>query len=467
MSVPSPAIAHLLSKELSFDQLMDEVPLAMAVLDRDLHVVWLNRAFEALTGFSRSEAYGVPCRHIVRSRACVENCPTKKGAISAPTPCESDIINRDRIRLPVKLTLAPLTDPSGTITGYVETIEDLRAVRELDSKKNQAFSFEGIIGRSEKMEKLFQTLPILAQSDASILITGETGTGKDVVAEAIHQTSSRTSGPFIKINCGALPETLLESELFGHAKGAFTGAVESKPGRFRMAHNGTLFLTEVGDLPLPLQVKLLTFLDDQVIYPLGETRPFHANVRVIAATHRNLSQMVADGTFRQDLLFRLNVARIHLPPLRERKGDIRILLDHFLEVYRKQLGKRITGFSQETLTTLSHYRFTGNVRELRNIVEFAASMATEPTIGVEDLPAYLMDPPPVPVSDAPSPDTAPTSNTPPVPEPSQPRTWATTERDMILEALKDARGKRQQAAERLGWGRSTLWRKMKHYGINT
>jgi len=467
MSVPSPAIAHLLSKELSFDQLMDEVPLAMAVLDKDLHVVWLNRAFEALTGFSRSEAYGVPCRHIVRSRTCVEHCPTHKGTISAPTPCESDIINRDRVRLPVKLTLAPLTDPNGTITGYVETIEDLRAVKELDSKKSHAFSFEGIIGRSEKMEKLFQTLPILAQSDASILITGETGTGKDVVAEAIHQTSSRAGGPFIKINCGALPETLLESELFGHAKGAFTGAVESKPGRFRMAHNGTLFLTEVGDLPLPLQVKLLTFLDDQEIYPLGDTRPFRANVRVIAATHRNLSQMVADGTFRQDLLFRLNVARIHLPPLRERKGDIRILLDHFLEIYRKQLGKRITGFSQETLTTLSHYRFTGNVRELRNIVEFAASMATETTISVEDLPAYLMDPPPVAALDAPTTDAPTTAGHPPTPEPSQSRTWATTEREMILEALKDARGKRQQAAERLGWGRSTLWRKMKHYGINT
>lgn len=467
MSVPSPAIAHLLSKELSFDQLMDEVPLAMAVLDKDLHVVWLNRAFEALTGFSRSEAYGIPCRYIVRSRACVEHCPTQKGIISTPTPCESDIINRDRVRLPVKLTLAPLTDPNGTITGYVETIEDLRAVRELDSKKSHAFSFEGIIGRSEKMEKLFQTLPILAQSDASILITGETGTGKDVVAEAIHQTSSRAGGPFIKINCGALPETLLESELFGHAKGAFTGAVESKPGRFRMAHNGTLFLTEVGDLPLPLQVKLLTFLDDQEIYPLGDTRPFRANVRVIAATHRNLSQMVADGTFRQDLLFRLNVARIHLPPLRERKGDIRILLDHFLEIYRKQLGKRITGFSQDTLTTLSHYRFTGNVRELRNIVEFAASMTTETTISVEDLPAYLMDPAPVPALDTSSPEASAIPEAPSTPESPQPRTWATTEREMILEALKDARGKRQQAAERLGWGRSTLWRKMKHYGINT
>lgn len=462
MPLPTPSIAHLLAAELSFGQLMDEVPLATAVLDKDLHVVWLNRAFETLTGYSRSDAYGVPCRHIVRSRACVESCPKITGKLSAPAPCESDLINRDRLRLPVKLTLSPLTDAVGNLTGYVETIEDLRAVRELDHQKNQAFSFEGIIGHSEKMEKIFQTLPILAQSDASILITGETGTGKDVVAEAIHQTSLRAGGPFIKVNCGALPETLLESELFGHAKGAFTGAVESKPGRFRMAHNGTLFLTEIGDLPLSLQVKLLTFLDDQVIYPLGDIRPFHANVRVIAATHRNLGQMVTDGLFRQDLLFRLNVARIHLPPLRERTGDIRILLDHFLEIYRRQLGKRITGFSRDALALLTHYRFTGNIRELRNIIEFSANMATEPTIGVGDLPAYLLEASPPPLSQDPEMPALEAS-----PSASPPRTWAATEREMILEALKATRGRRQEAAERLGWGRSTLWRKMKQLGINT
>ncbi|SCY79704.1 sigma-54 interaction domain-containing protein [Desulfoluna spongiiphila] len=464
MPVPSPAIVHLLSTELSFGRFLDEVPLATAVLDRDLHIVWLNRAFETLTGFSRSDAYGIPCRYIVRSRACVEGCPRKNGDITTPVPCESDLINRDRVRLPVKLTLAPLTDAHGNLTGYMETIEDLRAVRSLDSRKSQAFSFEGIIGRSEKMDKIFQTLPILAQSDASILITGETGTGKDVVAEAIHQTSLRAGGPFVKVNCGALPETLLESELFGHAKGAFTGAVESKPGRFRMAHNGTLFLTEVGDLPLALQVKLLTFLDDQVIYPLGETRPFHANVRVIAATHRNLEQMVAQGTFRQDLLFRLNVARVHLPPLRERKGDIRILLDHFLEIYRTQLGKRLTGFSREALALLTHYRFTGNIRELRNIVEFSVNMATDTTIGVGALPAYLLEgPPQVPSPDASGPSPVASYDT--APSPGAPRTWASTEREMILAALQTARGKRQEAARSLGWGRSTLWRKMKQYGI--
>ena len=458
---PRPAITHLLTHELSFEQLMNEVPVAMAVLDRGRHIVWVNRAFEALTGCSLKQAYGIACRHIVRSAACGVNCPWKKAPgqkLKTPASCESDIITFERLRLPVKLTLSPLTYATGTLSGYLATIEDLRAIKELGPEKGDAFSFEGIIGRSEKMEQLFQTLPLLAQSEASILITGETGTGKDVVAEAIHNTSSRSAGPFIKVNCGALPENLLESELFGHARGAFTGAVESRPGRLRMAHNGTLFLTEIGDLPLPLQVKLLTFLDDQVIYPLGETRPFHASVRIIAATHRNLERMVAEGSFRQDLLFRLNVARIHLPPLRERKGDIRILLDHFLKIYREKLGKRTTGFSTESRTLLTRYPFTGNIRELKNVVEFSVSMAQGPLIQPHELPAYLMDGLQPEKED----------ETPHIPAsslPSRENTWEETERTLILDALKKAGGKRQKAAEELGWSRSTLWRKMARHKI--
>ena len=179
--------------------------------------------------------------------------------------------------------------------------------------------FGQLVGKSPEMEQLYRFLPMIAQSDSSVLLTGETGTGKDLVAEAIHQGSPRAKAPFVKVNCGALPATLLESELFGHQKGAFTGAVENKPGRFRVAHNGTLFLTEIGDLPLSLQVKLLTFLDDRIVYPLGSTKGFLCDVRVIAATHRDLERMVREGTFREDLLFRLNVVRMQLPPLRERK----------------------------------------------------------------------------------------------------------------------------------------------------
>ncbi len=465
MAVSISEISGLLSKPLAFPHFIDEIPVGIALIDLDGRVVHLNRAFEALTGFSVSEAYGLPCRNVLRSRDCITNCPIKSvSADLQPFSIESDIINLDRQRIPVKLTISPVLNTDGIVTGYVETLEDLRNVKIIEAKKHMAYSFADIIGRSPQMERLFQTIPVLAQSDVSIMITGETGTGKDLVAEAIHQTSNRSSGPFIKINCGALPETLLESEIFGHQKGAFTGATEDKPGRFRLAHNGTIFLTEIGDLPLPLQVKLLTFLDDKVIYPLGGTKGIHVNVRIIVATHRNLEQMVKDGQFRQDLLFRLNVARIHLPPLSERDGDIRLLLDHFLTTYSNQLGRTIKGFSDEAITFLLSYQYKGNIRELKNIVEYAANITTGPCIGLNDLPSYLFEN--QIFSNAHEgehgstvPNNGITSRN------ARPKTWAQAEKDMIINALLSTKGKKSSAAELLGWGRSTLWRKMKQYGM--
>ena len=460
------SIQGVMTAPLDFCALMDDLPLGISILDLDFRIVFVNHVFEALTGYCVSDARGIPCCHIVRSRDCVINCPglsVTQG--KSPICIESDIITRDRQRLPVRITVAPLVDAHGTVTGYIETLENIRSMKQDRGKKNKAYSFSDIVGRSPQMEKVFQTVPILAQSDTSILITGETGTGKDLVAEAIHQTSTRAAGPFIKINCGALPETLLESEIFGHQKGAFTGAVENKPGRFQLAHNGTIFLTEIGDLPVPLQVKLLTFLDDKVIYPLGSTKGFNANVRIIAATHRDLESMVREKRFRQDLFFRLNVARIHLPPLREREGDIRLLLDHFVNFFSSKLNKKNNRFTPDALAILTRYDYTGNIRELRNIVEYAVNMAGEKPIEPDHLPAYLFDelntfvpvvsevlPPPDPVHSRRG--TA-----------LEPRTWAGAEREMILDALIQAKGRKQTAAEILGWGRSTLWRKMKQYEI--
>jgi transcriptional regulator with PAS, ATPase and Fis domain len=319
------------------------------------------------------------------------------------------------------------------------------------------------------MTRLFKTVPLVAQNDSAVLITGETGTGKDMLAEAIHQASNRAKGPFVKINCGALPETLLESELFGHQKGAFTGAVENKPGRFRLAHNGTLYLTEVGDLPLALPVKLLPFLDDKVVYPLGSTKGFQANVRVITATHRNLELMVKERAFREDLMFRLNVVRLHLPPLRDRGDDIRLILDHFLNIFASRFRKDIKNLSKKALQILLDYSFPGNVRELRNVVEYAVNICPKGQIQPMHLPAYLMDAKsqsaPLPFGEAePSEWSAPpiTSNI----EKSDHKTWASMERDIIMEALVKAGGRRNKAAAILGWGRSTLWRKMKQYRID-
>lgn len=463
-------IKDLLSSPIDLQPLLDEIPLAVVILDADRRIVLLNRAFEALTGFSLEKAVGIPCYHILRSRICIKACPVlNMPEDSEPACVESDLINRDRALIPVRINLAQLKNHDDQIVGFLETIEDMRPLRELDAKISQAYSFAHLIGRSPQMEKVFQILPVLAQSDSSVLITGETGTGKDVVAEAIHQASNRSKSPFVKVNCGALPETLLESELFGHQKGAFTGAVENKPGRFRLAHNGTLYLTEIGDLPLVLQVKLLTFLDDQVVYPLGSTKGFQANVRIIAATHRNLEHMVRENRFRKDLLFRLNVVRVHLPPLRERHGDIRLLLDHFLNSLTAQFGKNIKGFSKQALSILKSYLYPGNVRELRNIIEYAVNICQEGQIHPHHLPAYLVEAPPLLQIT----DTARGQIVPMVPSDlgeskrfETQQTWTELERKMILDALAQTGGKRGKTAALLGWGRSTLWRKMKQYGID-
>lgn len=461
-------IPGLLDQPVALERILDEIPAGILILDKDRRIRFMNRMLSALTGYSPDEARGIACRNIVRSKVCIQNCPAKQMAPSSGPAClQSDLVNRDRQKIPVRITLAPLPDGGGGQAGYLETVEDLRAVARMGVEMQRAFGFSKMIGKSPAMEKIFRMLPLIAQNESSVLITGETGTGKDLVAEAIHEASGRAKGPFIKINCGALPETLLESELFGHQKGAFTGAVDNKPGRFRLAHNGTLYLTEIGDLPLPLQVKLLTFLDDKIVYPLGSTRGYEVNVRMIAGTHRDLEQMVRQGKFRRDLLFRLNVVRVHLPPLRERGDDIRLLMDHFLNALNAKFGKKIQGFSREALVLLKNYAYPGNVRELRNIIEYAVNVCQSDRIGMADLPAYLVEPEgPHPLAaegktaDSPSGPAGPVRS-----RPDDPDTWAEAEKRMIIDALVRAGGKRSRAAAILGWGRSTLWRKIKQYRI--
>lgn len=458
-------IAGLFDHPLALPSFLDEIPIGLAVLNTERQVVLMNRTIEALTGYSRDEAGGIPCAYILRSNACLENCPALSLRDTADAVCtEANIINRDRQKIPVRITFSVIRDVDGHTVGYLEAIEDIRLLRSLNGKDDHAYAFGRIIGHSPQMEQIFRILPVIAQSDSTVLITGETGTGKDFLAEAIHQGSQRGKNPFIKVNCGALPETLLESELFGHQKGAFTGAVENKPGRFRMAHNGTLYLTEIGDLPLPLQVKLLTFLDDKIVFPLGGTKGFQVNVRVIAATHRNLGLMVREGRFREDLLFRLNVVRLHLPPVRERGDDIRLLLDHFLRSYLRRLKKPVKDFSPKALRLLLEYAYPGNVRELRNIVEYAVNICEEEQIQNRHLPAYLTDPDAADWEKAVQPEppaASPMSPSVGIPE----KDWTSVERSMIMDALMKARGRRSRAAEILGWARSTLWRKMKYHGL--
>jgi two-component system response regulator AtoC len=471
-----PRIEGLGEHSISLPDLIDEIPLGVLVVDTDQRVMLLNRPLEALTGFLSQEAHGIPCRYILRSNVCVEGCPVRDVAMSGGSSyCEANIVNRNRQKIPVRFTAAPILGSNGEVVAFVKSVEDMRFLQQADEQTG-GFFFGKLIGKSPEMQRVFRVLPAIAQTDSSVLITGQTGTGKDYVAEAVHNASLRAKGPFIKVNCGALPETLLESELFGHQKGAFTGAVDNKPGRFRLAHNGTLYLTEIGDLPLNLQVKLLSFLDDQVVYPLGSTRGVHVDVRIIAATHRNLETMVREGRFREDLLFRLNVIRLHLPPLCERGEDIGMLMDHFLQIFNSRFKKKVMKFSEGTRQKLLQYRFPGNVRELRNIVENAVNLCDGDQILPEHIPAYL-DAAPSDGSEHDGDQNASSSglvkfhaepagdrewNPPPALDPMN---WNEAERRMILDAMLKARGHRTKAAKYLGWGRSTLWRKLKEHGI--
>ena len=461
-------------QSIDANEIIDSIPVGVAILDMDLRVQAMNRSLEAMTGFNREEVVGVSCPHVLRSNLCPQKCPAKQAVESDQAiHIEGNIINRARQKIPVRIHVAVLKDGEGQPIGVVETIEDISLVTELDRKVHISHNISDLVGHSPNMQKLLDILPVISQTDSSVLITGETGTGKDLVATVIHRLSPRAQGPFIKINCGALPETLLESELFGHTRGAFTGAVRDKPGRFQLADNGTLYLTEIGDLPLALQVKLLTFLDDKEIIPLGGTRSVKADVRLIAATHRDLQAMVQEGSFRQDLLYRLNVVRLEVPSLREREGDIRLLMEYFLNQFSKQFQKKISGFAPKAIEILARYPYPGNVRELMNIVEYAANVCHQGSVQPEHLPDYLMDP----WEDTPSVGfSTRAAETTGVSSPEKVRMgeglatqkldWREMERRMISEALLQTRGNRTKASKLLGWGRSTLWRKMKQHNLD-
>lgn len=447
-------------------EILNGLPHAAALLDSDGRLVAMNGRLEALTGHASEDVRGVPGDQVVRSRSSHEGTLLGEALRTGTPVCvESDVLSADRRRVPVRITVSPLKPRAGCPFALLLFLEDVSASRKLDPSSEGAGPVPGIIAGSPQMQAALEMLPVVARTDATLLVTGETGTGKDLFAEAVHQASRRARFPFVKVNCGALPETLLESELFGHTRGAFTGAHADKPGMFRLAQGGTIFLTEIGDLPLPLQVKLLTALDDRAFYPLGSTRKVEVDVRVVAGTHRNLEEQVSRGQFRQDLFFRLNVLTVHLPPLRERDGDVRLLLDRFLEQLAKRLGKPVPGISPLALSILKRYPYPGNVRELRNVVEYALSVCRGGQIQPDDLPEYVVRGP----AAARPPRSVARGDPARAPQPRALRpdaTWSDVERSMILETLVECRGNRGDAAKKLGWGRSTLWRKMKQHGMD-
>lgn len=459
--------------QIDLEKVMDGLPHAIAMLDTELRIISLNRFLEALTGYTTAQARGIFANYILRSNLKHHGNPLATVVKTGESlSMEGDIINQARKRVPIRFTMSPLKGYAGETLGALVTLEDMSLLQQMDKKMQGLSGIEGVIGHSPKMQEVFELLPVLAQTDASALITGETGTGKDLIAAAIHQSSKRSRYPYIKVNCGALPEALLESELFGHMRGAFTGADRDKPGMFRLAHDGTIYLTEIGDLPLPLQVKLLTVLDDKEFFPLGSTKKVKVDVRVIAATHRDLRELVKQGRFREDLFYRLNVLRLHLPPLREREGDVRLLLDHFLQVFSASIKKTIKGFADQTFDLLLAYPYPGNVRELRNLMEYAVTVCQGGEILPEHLPKYLLTQEgstvaPRSASEERSAPSAATALSPAkgLPVLSETSGWGEMEKGMIVDALLKSGGRRSQAAKLLGWGRSTLWRKMKQHKL--
>ena len=356
------------------------------------------------------------------------------------------IISKNGTQKTVSITTAALKGPGGAISGGVETFRDLAELEELRRQVNRQFTPQDIVGRHPKIHQILSFLPDIAASDSSVLICGPTGSGKELIARAIHSLSPRKKSPFIAVNCAALPDTLLESELFGYTKGAFTGALKNKPGRFLLADGGTIFLDEIGNTSMAFQADLLRVLEDREFTPLGETRPIKTDFRVVTATNQDLKKQVQQEKFREDLYYRLNVVRISLPPLKERKEDIPLLIDHFIRKFNLLKARTLQGVTPEALSRLMDHSFPGNIRELANIIEYAYISCKDRLIGLEHLPPDLQD----------APGGAGTERISGIENP---------EADKIRTVLAHCSGNRIKAAQALGISRTTLWRKMKKYGL--
>ena len=372
--------------------ILDSIADGVFTVNLDLCITSFNKGSEEITGIPREEAIGRPCFEVLRSSMCETGCLIRQ-TIEEKIPIVNMpvyILRADKKRIPITVTTALLKDSQGKIIGGVETFRDLTVVNKLRKALRKQHSFDDIISKNSKMFELFSILPQIAESNSSVLITGASGTGKELFARAIHNNSLKKKGPFIAINCGALPDTLCEAELFGYKAGAFTDAKKDKPGRFALAQDGTIFLDEIGDISKAVQMRLLRVLENKVYEPLGSTKTIKTNARVIAATHRNLEKLVKEGKFREDLYFRVDIVKLSLPPLLDRKEDIPFLVDHFVDRFNHLTGKKIIGLSQKALAALMLYDWPGNVRELENAIEHAFVLCQGDLIRLHCLPDRIV-----------------------------------------------------------------------------
>lgn len=433
------------SEEMPIQNIIDSVADGIFAIDRDMRIISFNRAIQEMTGYSRDEVLGRPCKEVFRSELCQQDCEVHKSVCAGESILnhELGILDKSNRPLQVAVSASPIRNEQGEIVGAVETLRNLTAPIEQRKQYHDQYSFEGIFSRNSGMHGLFDVLPDIAASNATVLIEGDSGTGKELFARAVHNLSPRSAGPMVVVNCGALPEPLLEAEIFGARRGAYTGAVESRPGRLEMAQGGTLFLDEIGDLPLALQVKLLRVLENREFQPLGAKFPLKADVRFVAATHRHLTSMVDEGSFRRDLYFRLNVVGFTIPSLKERREDIPLLIDMALERMNREYGKSVRGFSPGAMRLLMEHSFPGNVRELLNIVEQAIIFCRSGEISAELLPENLRNPN----------------------QDDMKRQRGCPDEIELRTVLDRFEGNRSQTAMEFGVDRTTLWRWMRKCGL--
>jgi two-component system response regulator HydG len=424
-------------------------------------ILMVNRALEEISGYTRDDLLGRPCSifhcdvcEVARSEGGGHWCELFEVGHAHRRSCM--LMRKDRSYVHVLKNAALLKAADGRVLGAVETITDISEIDKRDQKIQQLArlldgdaDFHGMVGRSTALRKVFEIVQKAAQSDAPVIIFGETGTGKELVAHAIHSLGKRHEGPYIQLNCAALNEALLESELFGHVKGAFTGAYSHREGRFEAANAGDIFLDEIGDVPLSIQVKLLRFLETKQFERVGDHQPIKTDVRIITATNKHLDRLVSQGKFREDLFFRINIIPIHLPPLRDRLEDLPLLTEHFVRQLQARSGKNLTGLTAEAMELFMSHRWPGNIRELRGVLEYAFVIAESGLIHPEHLPAQMTHP----AAREKAPHQTPAS--PPA-----------DEKMALIEALIQCRGNQSGAARMLGLNRVTVWHRIKKYGID-
>ena len=432
------------------DVILDSINEGVFTVDLQWRITAFNRAAEKITGVKREGAIGKSCCDVFHADICEKDCALRRTFENGRpvVNATAHIITYQGRRVPIRISTAILKDEARRVIGGVETFQDLSQVEQLQKQLEGRFTFEDIVGRSPAMMRLFDLLPQISASSSSVLIEGPSGTGKELFARAIHNLSPRRKKPFVAVNCAALPDTLLESELFGYKAGAFTDARRDKAGRFVLADGGTIFLDEIGDISPALQVRLLRVLQERLVEPLGSVRPVPVDVRVVAATNKELLKLVREGKFRDDLYYRVRVIHLQLPSLRQRREDIPLLVDHLVAKFNRLQGKDIAGLSTEAMARLMEHDFPGNVRELENIIEQAFVLCRAGIIELHHLPPELR-------LAAPSPAEA-----------VAPMSLQAMEKLMITEILRRYHGDRRRASRDLGINPSTLYRKIKSLGID-